>query len=72
MARPRHPNKDLERVLRDLEDEGWRVERRRYFVAFCPCGEHMKTIHLTPSSSGYERNLRAWIQRCPCTGGPTP
>ena len=55
--------------MRDLERAGWRVERRRYFLAKCPCGQHLKTIHLTPSGSRYERNLRAWFQRCACMKG---
>lgn len=38
-ARPRHPTKEIEELLRSLESQGWRVEKaRKYFKAYCPCG----------------------------------
>ncbi len=67
-GRPRHPDKDLERVLRALEQQGWRVTRgQKYFKAWCPCeARHWKTIHLTPSSSGYRQNLVGQLRRATC------
>jgi hypothetical protein len=68
MPRQRHPNKELERLLRRGEDQKWRVERgRKYFVMYCPCKEkHYKTVHLTPSDSHYERNLRSRLRSTTC------
>lgn len=66
--RPRHPDKDLERLLRDFEKQGWSVtKRKRYFNVYCPCeGKHKRGVHLTPSDSNYELNVRKWLQRQPC------
>ena len=66
--RPRHPVKDLERVLRDAEARSWRVERGNgYYKMWCPCpGKHKKTVKLTPSDPRYQRNLRGWLRRETC------
>jgi hypothetical protein len=65
--RSRHPDKDLEAVLRSLERQGWRIERgQKYFKAYCPCGLHKKTVHLTPSGPRYLRNLVGWLRRETC------
>jgi hypothetical protein len=67
MRRLRHPRKELEQVLRDAEAVGWQVTKaRKYFALWCPCGEHKKWVHLTPSDPRYERNLRKWLKRQPC------
>jgi hypothetical protein len=69
-SRPKHPNKDIEEVILLIEIYGWRVERgRKYYKCYCPCGHHLKTIHLTPSGTGYVLNLRKWFQRQPCWAG---
>jgi hypothetical protein len=63
VARPKHPDKDLEAVLRSLESAGWRIEKsRKYFKGYCPCGNHKKTVPLTPSDPDYRRHLvgRLW------------
>lgn len=65
--RPKHPNKDIESVIRDAEEEGWEFSKgKKYFRAACPCGGHLKWIHLTPSGSRYVTNLVAWFERQPC------
>lgn len=65
--RPKHPVKELESLLREAEDKGWRVSRgKRYYRLYCPCGEHMKTMHLTPSDPRYRLNFRKWLERQPC------
>ena len=65
--RPRHPRKELEAVIREAERRGWRASRSRlYYVMLCPCGAHRKSVHLTPSDPGYERNLRGWLRRATC------
>jgi hypothetical protein len=66
--------KDQERRLAALRSEakryGWRVEKgKKYYKLYCPCpGKHRKTMHLTPSTSQYELNLRKWLERQPCWG----
>jgi hypothetical protein len=71
MARPRHQDKELERVLRRVEDNGWRVERGKgYFRLLCPCPEkHMRSVSLTPSDPNYGKNLVRWIERQSCWKG---
>lgn len=66
--RPRHPNKELEQLLRLFEQQGWRVIKgRKYFKTYCPCeGKHKKTVHMTPSDPNYELNVRKWLQKQPC------
>lgn len=65
--RPRHPRKDLEQLLRLIEEHGWTVEKgSKYFKAKCPCGAHMRTVHMTPSSSRYTVNTTHWFERQPC------
>jgi hypothetical protein len=63
-SRPRHPRKELEALLKEAESNGWRVTKgRRYYTIWCPCpGRHRETVHLTPSGSNYERNLRAHLR----------
>jgi len=70
LTRPRHQDKDLEAVLRDAEVRDWQVTKdKKYFKLWCPCpGQHRKTVHLTPSGSRYEMNLRKWLERQPCWG----
>ena len=68
MTRPRHPDKELEDVLRRAEAQGWRVERRKkYYKLYCPCGfKHLKTVHLSPSDPNYLRNLIGALTRMGC------
>ncbi len=70
--RYRHPRKDLEAVCVLIERAGWRViSTGRYFKAFCPCGGHFRTIHLTPSGANYLTNLTHWFRRQPCWKEPS-
>jgi hypothetical protein len=68
MPRPRHPIKELEKVLRDALSQGWRVDRdKKYFKLRCPCeAKHFKTVHLSPSDPHYERNLRGYLRGRTC------
>jgi len=70
-ARPRHPDKDIEKFLKRAERRGWVFTRgSKYYMGRCPCGQHMKTVHLTPNQS-YLRNLRTYLVRLDCwTEGP--
>ena len=68
VGEPRHPDKDLERIIREAEEHGWRRTKRpkSYFRLYCPCGRHIKTVALTPSGANYGRNLLAWFRRQDC------
>ncbi len=68
MARPRHPNKELEAVLRDAESRRWRGERRKkYYKMYCPCADkHFKTVKLTPSGANYLKDLLGQLRRATC------
>lgn len=70
-SRPRHPNKELERLLTEAEAKGWRIAKgKRYYRMRCPCGSHQTWIHLTPSDPNHERNKRAWLARTGCWEEP--
>lgn len=66
MSRPRHPNKDLEQLLRDAERADWRIKKGgKYYMCRCPCpDQHMEHIHLTPSDPNYEKNKRKKMSKC--------
>jgi hypothetical protein len=69
VVRPKHPNRDLEAVLREAEAKGWRVEKRpnRYFKMKYPCDRlPIKTVKLTPSNPYYEMQLRGELSRRTC------
>ena len=59
---------DFRDTIRWLEERGWEIdmERKGYPLARCPCGQHLKTIHRTPSNPAYWKNLRKHVERtCP-------
>ncbi len=66
--RQRHPKPELEAILVEVEQHGWRAERDRgYFKTYCPCADkHMKTVKLSPSGASYVLNLRKWFHRQTC------
>lgn len=68
MARPKHPDRELEAILREAEGREWRVEKpSTYFRLRCPCpGRHQRWVHLTPSDPNYGKNLRHWLGRLDC------
>jgi hypothetical protein len=69
---PTHPVKELQEVLIELDENGWRVEKGKgYYKTYCPCSEkHKKTVHLSPSNPNYRRDLVNWLSRQPCYNGP--
>lgn len=68
--RPKHPDKNIEAVLQEAEDHGWTVKKAKgaaYYKVLCSCGRHTKwSIHATPSTSDYAKNLAAWFHRQEC------
>ena len=69
MSRGKHPDKDIESLLRSLERQGWRVPpptRTGYYKVFCPCKKHLKTVHISPDDRRYLQNLMGWLTRTNC------
>ncbi|SEN89313.1 hypothetical protein SAMN05660976_08549 [Nonomuraea pusilla] len=66
---PRHPNKEIREVLKEAEEQGWRVEppKGRYWSIWCPCEDrHKSTIKISPSNPNYVRELRKKLNRETC------
>lgn len=64
MARPRHPKKDGEALLTEMEAAGWQIKKgKKYFQARCPCGAHMATIHVSPSNPNHFKERRRYLAR---------
>ena len=63
----RHPRKDLEAVLQEFADHGWRIfDPPKYDKVLCPCRSHYRWIHLTPSNPNYGKQAVRWASRtCP-------
>lgn len=70
MDRPAHPKPDLERILKEIEAGGWRVDRPgKYFRCRCSCGSHMTHVHLTPSNPRHGSERLKFCQRFDCWKG---
>jgi hypothetical protein len=66
----RHPKKELEALLGEFHEAGWAIDDPpRYYRVRCPCGQHYRWVHLTPSSANYVRNALQWLYRQPCYKG---
>lgn len=65
----RHPRKELEQVLEQFDALGWRIDDPpTYYRLRCPCGRHMRWLHLTPSNPNYGNEALQWAKRtCPQT-----
>ena len=68
MAKPKPKLTDIAAVLKEAQNQGWRVERRsKYYKMLCPCPDkHWKTVHLTPSGRNYVLNLVGQLRRATC------
>ncbi|GAB3054345.1 hypothetical protein GCM10027079_21090 [Sediminivirga luteola] len=64
----KHPKKELEALLGEFHEAGWRIEnpKRKYYRVKCPCGEHKKSVHISPSDPNYVKNTLSWLYRQPC------
>lgn len=66
----RHPSKDLEALLDEFHAAGWRIQDPpTYYKVLCPCGEHQRWIHLTPSNPNYGKDASRWLRRQQCGEG---
>ncbi len=62
-------NKEVRRIIRELERQGWRVEwRKSKSMAFSPDGVTQVPVHHTPSDKKSLKNLESQLKR----GGYTP
>jgi hypothetical protein len=68
-GREKHTDKELEKLLKDAETRGCRVEsigRGRPFKIKCPCPDrHMEMVHRTPGRS-YAMRKRNILEKWPC------
>lgn len=63
----KHPRKELQLVLEEFDAHGWRIEDPpKYYKVSCPCGDHYRWNHLTPSNPYYGNQALRWASRtCP-------
>lgn len=63
----KHKYKDLERILEVFHRHGWRIDDPpTYYTLRCPCGNHQRWFHCTPSDPNYGKNALKWGMRQPC------
>ncbi len=63
----KHPNKDLEKVLRVFDRHGYTIkDPPTYYTLRCPCGQHQRQLHLTPSSPYHGNHALKWAMRLSC------
>ncbi|AZI58881.1 hypothetical protein EH165_12765 [Nakamurella antarctica] len=63
----KHQKKELELLLQKFDDAGWTIEDPlKYYSVKCPCGDHRRWIHLTPSGNNYAKDALGWLERQPC------
>lgn len=66
---PKHPDKEIRKVLDEATEQGWRVKppNGRYWSIWCPCEDkHKSTIKISPSNPHYVRQLRNKLSRETC------
>lgn len=63
----KHPIKELNALLGEFHEAGWSIiDPPKYYKVKCPCGAHMRSIHLTPSNPNYARDCIKWLYRQDC------
>jgi hypothetical protein len=56
--------KEVQKVVRAAEKQGWRVrETKKGWMLYAPDGQHMETLHKTPSDWRSIRNTVARMRR---------
>lgn len=67
MQRPRHPDKEIEALIRECEARGWTVIRaRKYYKGYCPCLRHQHSFKMTPSNPNWTRECLRFLRRLDC------
>ena len=65
----RHPKEDLERVLMEFAAHGWRIDDPlTYYRLRCPCGKHVRWLHLPLSNLATAQALQVGQADLPLTG----
>ena len=71
MARPRHPNKDIEAAVEYAENRGWRWRKasdHAWGVLLCPLearGGHRISVNSTPANPfNHARRIRQVVNKC--------
>lgn len=63
----KHPKKEHEAVLKEFDAHGWRIgDPPTYYTLRCPCGEHQRQYHLTPSGRYFGNKMLQWARNLPC------
>lgn len=65
----KHPKKEGEELLEVFDAHGWRITRGKgYYMCWCPlsCGNHHKTVHLSPSNPNHFNEVQRFVQKMPC------
>lgn len=74
MSKKLHQRKEINAVLLEAIEAGWRYEQGRGHggLLWCPCGNCMKSVPGTPRNDVQAaRRLRAAMRRCPAQKGPS-
>lgn len=63
----KHPKKELEAVLGEYHEAGWSITKgKKYYKLRCPCGGHLRSIHLSPSNPRYAQESLQYLYRYTC------
>jgi hypothetical protein len=63
----KHIKKDLELVLALLDRHGYKIlNPPKYYTVRCPCGQHQRQVHLTPSNPNYGKEVIKWARKLNC------
>jgi hypothetical protein len=66
----KHQKPEGEEALQQIAELGWRIEDPpKYYTVKCPCGDHQRQVHLTPSNPYYFRQAVRWAQKV-CSAEP--
>jgi hypothetical protein len=75
MARPRHPDKHIEKAIRYAESLGWRVELSNgHAWGHLLCPERSRDGHIVPiwstprNAENHARHIQREVDLCPHTG----
>jgi hypothetical protein len=65
----KHQHKDGEALLKEFDSQGWTISRNKgYYMVRCPesCGQHSKTVRLTPSGPDYFKRCKRFVENNTC------
>lgn len=63
----KHPKKEGEQTLKEFDRHRYRIENPpKYYTVLCPCGDHLRQVHISPSNPNHFRECLNWARRLPC------